>query len=97
MMVCHKPGCVGNYDFDEIAFFAKRRYVDGCNTMELMQAASSEREKEEIALVSLLDVRDDEIRQIQLCCRHAGRCKIIDCREQLKGLIEKQLGKASSP
>jgi hypothetical protein len=42
---------MGNYDFDHIAFFAKKRFVEGCNTIELLGAAKTEREKEEIALV----------------------------------------------
>jgi hypothetical protein len=91
-MFCHNPRCMGNYDFNHIAFFAKKRFVEGCNTIELMEAAESEREKEEIALVCLLDVEDGQIRDLQLCCRHAGRCKAIDCREELIKIIEEELG-----
>ena len=91
-MFCHNPGCMGNYDFDHIAFFARKRFVEGCNTIELMEAAESEREKEEIALVCLLDVEDGQIRDLQLCCRHVGRCKAIDCRERLIKMIEEELG-----
>ena len=60
--------------------------------MDLMSAARSEREKQEIALVSLLDVEDDKIRDLELCCKYAGRCKVMDCRERLKKLIEGELG-----
>jgi hypothetical protein len=84
---------MGNYDFDKIAFFAKKRFVEGCNTIELMGAAESEREKEEIALVSLLDVEDDEIRDLQLSCKYAGQCKVMDCRDKLKKMIAEELGK----
>ena len=93
MMACHNPRCMGNYDFDKIAFFAKKRFVEGCNTIELMGAAESEREKEEIALVSLLDVEDDEIRDLQLSCKYAGQCKVMDCRDKLKKMIAEELGK----
>ena len=95
MMACHNPRCMGNYDFDKIAFFAKKRFVEGCNTIELMGAAESEREKEEIALVSLLDVEDDEIRDLQLSCKYAGQCKVMDCRDKLKKMIAEELGKIS--
>lgn len=82
---------MGKYDFDKIAFFAKKRFVEGCNTIELLEAAESEREKEEIALVSLLDIEDDEIQDLQLSCKHAGQCKVIDCRDKLKKMIAKEL------
>jgi hypothetical protein len=92
MIACHNPRCLGNYNFDNIAFFAKKRFVEGWNTIELMEAATSEREKEEIALVSLLDLEDDKIRDLQLCCKYAGPCKVIDCRDRLKKMIEGELG-----
>lgn len=95
MMVCRTPKCIRNYDFDKIAFFAKKRFVEGCNTVDLMTAAKSEREKEEIAMVSLLDVADENIRDLQLCCKHAGQCKVFDCRDKLKRMIEEELGKKS--
>jgi len=90
-MSCHNPRCLGNYDFDRIAFFARRRFIEGYATVTLMEYAETEREKEEIALVCLLDVEDDKIRDLQLCCRHADHCKVIDCRDKLKVMIEVEL------
>ena len=92
-MACRNPACLGNYDFENIAFFAKKRFVEGCNTIDLMGAAKSEREKEEIALVSLLDVEDDEIRDLKLSCKYTGKCKVTDCRDKLKKMIKEELGK----
>lgn len=92
-MPCHNPRCMGNYDFDHIAFFAKKRFVEGCDTIELLGAAKTEREKEEIALVCLLHLDDDVIQDLQLCCRYAGKCKTINCREKLKKMIEEELEK----
>ena len=91
MMPCHNPRCMGNYDFDHIAFFAIKRFVEGCNTIELLDAAKSEREKEEIALVCLLHLEDDEIRDLQLCCNYAEKCKAINCRNKLKKMIKEEL------
>jgi hypothetical protein len=82
---------MGNYDFDKITFFAKKRFVEGCNTIELMGAAESDREKEEIALVSFLDIADDEIQDLQLSCKYAGQCKVMDCRDKLKKMIAEEL------
>lgn len=90
-MTCHNPGCLGNYDFDRISFYARKRFIEGCDTIALLGQASSDREKEEIALVSLLDVEDDVIRNLQLSCTHASTCKVTNCRTLLKAMIEKEL------
>jgi hypothetical protein len=88
----HIPKCMGNYDFDKIAFYAKKRFVDGCNTVDLLGAAKSQREKEEIALVSLLHIAKNEIKDLQLSCNYAGQCKVLDCRDRLINLIEEEIG-----
>ena len=92
-MPCHVPGCLGNYDFEHIAEFAIRRFVEGFSTIALLEQAKTEREKEEIALVSLLDVEDGNIRGLHLCCTHSPKCKVIDCRNRLKKMIEEELAK----
>lgn len=90
-MTCHNPGCLGDYDFDRISFYALKRFVEGCDTVTLLEQASTEREKEEIALVCLLDVDDTVIRDLQLSCTHAGTCKVTNCRTLLKAMIEEKL------
>ena len=95
-MACQNPRCLGNYDFDRIAFFARKRFVEGCNTVTLLEQAESECEKEVIALVCLLDVEDNKIRDLQLSCKHADLCKVIDCRDKLKIMIEEDLASRES-
>ena len=90
-MVIHNPGCLGNYDFERISFYARKRFIEGCNTIDLLGQAGSEREKEEIALVCLLDVEDEVIRDLRLSCRHGGVCMITNCRTMLKAMIEEAL------
>jgi hypothetical protein len=90
-MVCRNPGCMGNYDFDQIALFARKRFVEGYSTVELLQQAKSEREKEEIALVCLLDIADDQLRELKLSCKYDGLCKVTSCRDKLRKMIEKDL------
>lgn len=90
-MVCSTPGCLGNYDFDHIAFFARKRFIEGYDTITLMEQARSEREREEIALVAMLDIEDGIIQDLALCCRHADVCKVTICREKLKKMIEEDL------
>ncbi len=92
MMVSHIPECMGNYNFNHIAFFAKKRFIDGCNTVELMEAAKTQREKEEVALVCLLHVSNDKIQDLELSCIHASKCKITDCRERLINMITEEIG-----
>ncbi|MFV9614956.1 MAG: hypothetical protein ACNYZG_03315 [Gammaproteobacteria bacterium] len=91
-MVNHIPECMGNYDFDKIAYYAKKRFIEDCSTIELMAAAKTQREKEEIALVSLLHVSNDKIQDLQLTCKHANECKVIDCRERLINKIAEEIG-----
>lgn len=90
-MDCRTPGCMGNYDFDHIAFFARKRFVEGFDTITLMEQATSDREREEIALVAMLDIEDGIILDLKLCCRHAGECKVTICRKKLKRMIEEDL------
>jgi len=92
-MPCHVPGCLGNYNFEHIVVFAIRRFVEGFSTIALLEQAKTKREKEEIALVSLLDVEDDKIRDLHLCCANSAQCKVIDCRHRLKRMIEEELTK----
>jgi hypothetical protein len=90
-MVCRVPGCLGDYDFDEIVSFARKRFIEGCDTVSLLQQAETQCEKEEIALVSLLSVEDDQIRDLQLSCRHKGGCSVMDCRDRLRRMLRKEL------
>ncbi|MGB5605675.1 MAG: hypothetical protein WBN51_04095 [Gammaproteobacteria bacterium] len=90
-MACHNPGCLGEYDFDQIAFFARKRFIEGCQTVTLLEQARSQREKEEIALVCMLDIADDQVRDLQLSCQHSEHCKVTTCRSQLKTMIAAEL------
>jgi len=90
-MVNRNPGCFGHYDFDHIADFAIKRFVDGCKTISLLKQAQSETEREEIALVCMLDVDDEIVLDVQLDCRYADDCKVTNCRDKLRKLIETEL------
>jgi hypothetical protein len=90
-MACRTPGCLGNYDFNNIAFYARKRFIEGYDTVTLLEQAASEREKEEIALVAMLDLDENIIRDLELCCRYAKQCKVTICRQKLKSMIEEDL------
>ena len=90
-MRSRNPGCFGNYDFEHIANFARKRFIDGYSTISLMQQAQSDTEKEEIALVCMLDVEDDLVLDMELDCRYASDCRKTNCRDKLRQLIEHEL------
>ena len=90
-MTNHSPGCFGNYDFDHIASFAKKRFVDGNSTISLLKQAKSKTEREEIALVCMLDIEDEIVLDIKLDCRYANDCKVTNCRDKLRKLIESEI------
>ena len=90
-MANYSPGCFGSYDFDRIAHFAKKRFVDGNSTISLLKQARSETEREEIALVCMLDVDDEVVLDVKLDCRYADDCKVTNCRDKLRNLIETEL------
>lgn len=96
-MVKEIPHCMGDYNFDEIADFAQQHFVDGIDTVSLLIHAKNQREKEEIMLVSLLDVADDRVRAIELSCRYADQCQITDCRDRLRCKLEANLGCNAGP
>ena len=100
-MQLHKSECMGEYDFDHIAYFTKRRFIEGGNTIallaELLAFAKTEREKEEIVLVSSLKLEGDIIKDLQVRCRYAGQCRTdagqcrtSDCIKKLKKMIEQE-------
>ena len=90
-MSCRIPECMGSYDFNQIAYYAKKRFIDDCSTMELMQAAETEHEKEEIALVSMLHIANDQMAELELTCKYADKCKVMECRERLRNMISEEM------
>lgn len=96
-MACKTPGCLGNYDFEHIAVMAKKRFIEGIDTITLMQCAKTEREKEEIVLIALLNVEDEQIQQIQLACPYQFSCQVADCQQRLKTFLEPLLKQPDEP
>lgn len=95
-MANHLPKCMGQYDFAAVAEFARQRFIEGVDTISLLSKARSEREKEEIILVSLLDIDDDIVKNIQLRCRYADQCDIEDCRKRMRCRLEQNFRRSDS-
>ncbi len=93
-MASHDLSCLGKYDFDQIAMYARKRFIEGIDTVSLMKQARSEKEKEEIALVCLLSVEDEIVEDIKLSCRYSKTCMLTDCRDKLREILEKEFSKS---
>ena len=91
VMANRNQGCFGHYNFEHIAEIAKKRFIDGSSTISLLEQARSDTEREEIALVCMLDVEDEFVLNIDLDCRYASDCKVTNCRDRLRKLIEDEL------
>lgn len=90
-MTYKNPVCMGHYDFEHIVQFAKMRFIDGHSTINLLLKAHNEIEREEVALVCMLDIDDDTVANIELNCRYSRRCQVKDCRDRFRNLIEASL------
>lgn len=85
------PDCMGYYNFEHIVQFAKMRFIDGHSTIHLLLQARSDIEREEVALVCMLDIDDDIVTNIELSCRYSRQCQVKNCRDRLRNLIEARL------
>ena len=85
--------CMGNFNFDNIAYYARKRFIEGYNTIELMQKTPSHRRRQEIALVAMMDIDDTTVSNLALSCQYKEQCKVTTCREIIKEIIEDNLKK----
>ena len=90
-MTHYNPYCLGNYNFDNIALYARKRFIEGYNTIDLLQKAKSNRERQEIALVAMMDIDEETVDNLQLSCQYAEQCKVTSCRKVIKEIIENNL------
>ena len=89
-MPCQNLACIRQIEFDHIAYFARKRYIEGVSTIVLLCAAKSESEKTMIVLASLLDLEDDNIRELRPYCNHQCQRLLFDLRDRLKLMIEQE-------
>ena len=89
-MTCQNPGCMKKYDYDSIAFYARKRYLEGVATIVLLCDAKTEDEKTLIVLASLLDVDDDRVRDLMPGCSHRCQYLMLELRNRLRVMIEQE-------
>ncbi len=88
------PGrCFCEITMDELVGWARKRYLEGISTVELLSMAKSRQEKEAVGMVALLDVSDDELARI-LSPLRASDCNVLACRDHvrrwLQGILHSQ-------
>ena len=89
-MPCQHPGCMRNCDFEGIAHYARKRYVEGVSTIVLLCDAKTEGEKTLIVLASLLDLDDDKIRELKPYCSSQCQRLMFDLRDRLRLMLEQE-------
>ena len=95
-MPCNNPGCAKKYKFNHIAYYARKRYIDGVSTIALMCSAKSEDEKILIVLASLPDFDDEGIRGLKPYCSQECQCEMFNLRDRLREMINYELDKSAA-
>ncbi|MDH5516871.1 MAG: hypothetical protein OEY36_03500 [Gammaproteobacteria bacterium] len=85
------PYCIGNYDFEKIAFYARKRFIEGYSMIDLFTQTTSHRERQEISLVSVMATDQHQIQKLELSCPYKEQCKVTDCVQRIKEIIEHNL------
>ena len=58
-MMPYSTSSLYELNINNLIHYAYKRYIENIQTIELMQQATTRQQKEEIALIALLDVKDD--------------------------------------
>lgn len=86
--------CFCSYSFDEILEVARRKYLLGFTTVELLALAITEHERDVVAITSLLDVPNDDLKDVLDSKTLSGDCHLHSCRRMLRKMIRLKLGMA---
>lgn len=79
--------CFSKYDFERMVTIARRKFIEGRPTLSLLKEAGSELEKEEVMLVTMLDVDDWNLIDIIEGCEEGDECSMMGCRDDFKKAI----------
>ena len=63
-MACQNPGCIKQTDYNRVAHYARKRYVEGIATIVLLCDARAKDERKRVVLASLLVIDDDKFRDL---------------------------------
>lgn len=87
-MACQSTGCVKRYQYERVAHYARKRYVEGIATVVLLCRARAEDEKQLIVLASMLDVDDEKFQELMPSCNCRCRHRMLEFRERLRIMLE---------
>lgn len=89
---CQCPSrCFCKYQVGDLEEIGRRKLIANVPTVELMKSASSDREKDLICVISMLDV-DEAIADIMIREHMAdAACDVLACRESLKRRLYRRL------
>lgn len=74
---------------DELSYWAEKRYIERVSTVELIKLAKTDKDKEIITIVGMLDVDDESLSKIgEEIDEHD--CNIFSCRDKLRKLLEEK-------
>ena len=85
-MHCDINHCFCETPLDELRQWAYRKYHQGMTTQALMAQASSEREREMVAIVALFEVPEEELLRIMGSVDKPEH-HILHCREYFRDLL----------
>lgn len=84
--------CFCKYDEHELLDVGYKKLIQRIPTVKLIQDAKSEREKELIEVVAMLDL-DDIVAEIMIREKMSGKsCNVLGCRENLRKRLLMLLG-----
>lgn len=91
-MTCSNPECLRKFRYARIAFFARKRYLEGVTTIALLCEAATDNEKMQIILASMLDLDDAGFADLVPHCSHRCQCQMLNMRNRLRNMIEREGG-----
>ena len=89
---CQRPTrCFCKYEVEELEELGRKKFIERFPTVKLMQSASTQRDKDLICVISMLDI-DDSIAEIMIREHMAdATCDVLACRENLKRRLHHRL------
>ncbi len=70
--------------------WARKRFVEGRDTVELLRMASRPRDRAAVCVVAMLDLPDDEVVRL-LGPRTQPGCEILTCRDHVRKWLDHML------
>ena len=80
--------CYCNIPHKKLVDLVRMRFVDGAGTEELMTRMKTEKEREYLATVALLDVKDSELLDMIASDSTVEPQHLLACREQAKKILK---------